>query len=271
MLLSGLSACGSDHKQVIHYDTKPSAPLNGTLTLNVADSAMQGDQPQLALDVTQAILEKDPDNAQAWQRQGDAYFALGQVAQAETAYKKALTVQSSVVNRVGLNGLPFMSHGPVESSRAVIEAVKMGLGRIELASNPAAAEARFADVVAGDPGNTLALSNLGIARDLLGHHAEAQDAYRRVLRGSPDDLAAKVNLGLSLALSGDNAAAIDLLRPLGTRADATPRMRQDYAVAVAMGGDTAEAERVLQADMTPDQASAAVRGYRALRTSAADK
>ena len=68
--------------------------------------------------------------------------------------------------------------------------------------DPSAAEAAFTAVIAQEPNNIAALSNLGIARDLQGHHAEAQDAYRRALVAAPETADVKVNLDLSLALSG---------------------------------------------------------------------
>lgn len=264
MVLAGLAACGTD-KKIVNYDPPPQPPLNGQLTLNVADSAMKEDQPQLALQVTAALLAKNPNDAQAWQRQGDAYFALNDISKAEAAYQKALAALSAAKapgSNDGLGGFPLTGGGSSTSQREVIQAVKIGLGRIQLASNPAAAEARFADIVATDPQNAIALNNLGIARDLQGNHAGAQEVYRKILAASPDNLAAKINLGLSLALSGDSNAAIALLGPLASRSDATPRMRQDYAVALAMGGHTEDAQKVLQTDMTAAQAAAVVAGYR---------
>ncbi len=252
---------------MVNYDPPPAPPLDGQLTLNVADSALKGDSPDIALKVTQSILAKDPSNAQAWQRQGDAYFALGKIADAETSYRKALAAQSANTNSgFGLGSLPLIGNNG--STRDVIAAVRLGLGRIELTRDPAAAEKRFAEVVAADPRNATALNNLGIARDLRGRHPEAQDAYRKALAIAPDDLAAKVNLGLSLALSGNSEQAVELLQPLARRPDSTPRIRQDYAVALAMGGHTEDAVKVLRMDMSAEQAAAAVRGYRELPNTA---
>jgi Flp pilus assembly protein TadD len=224
----------------VRYDPPPIPPLNGQLTLGVADAALAGSAPALALHVAQSILAKDPTDAEALQRQGDAYFVLGQIDQAEGSYRRALAI------------------------RPTLAAAQLGLGRVELTREPAAAATLFAQVIAADPRNVPALNDLGIAHDLVGRHAEAQAVYRQAIAIAPTDLAAQVNLGLSLALSGNSAEAIELLRPLASRPDATPRMRHDYAVALAIGGYIAEAEQVLRADMTAEQVAEAIRGYREL-------
>ncbi len=238
LALFALAACASATSA--RYESPATPPLGTQLTLSVADTALAGNAPALALRIAQSIVSKDPGNADAWQREGDAYIALGQAAQAETSYGRALALRPGLI------------------------AAQLGLGRVELTRNPAAAEARFTQVLVADPHSLAALNDLGIARDLGGRHAEAQAAYRQVLALVPGDTAAQVNLGLSLALSGDSPAAIALLQPLAARPDATPRMRHDYAVALAVAGRIPEAEQLLRVDLTPEQTARAIEGYREL-------
>jgi Flp pilus assembly protein TadD len=238
LLSCALTACGSS-VQAIKYPP-PLPPLNGKVTLDLADSALEDSQPTLALHVTQAILAKNLLNAPAWQRQGDAYFALGQLPEAEQSYNRALRVAPNM------------------------PAAELGLGRVELARDPAAAEARFQRLVSADPANTSALNDLGVARDMAGHHAEAQAAYRQALARAPLDEATRVNLGLSLALSGQAADAIGILAPLAARPDATPKIRQDYSVALVLAGRTGEAEKLLGQDLKAEDVAAAIRGYQML-------
>jgi Flp pilus assembly protein TadD len=235
----GLAGCGSDSTPM-KYDPPPAAPLNGKLTLNVADTALAGDAPDLALHVTQSILAQNPNDVQALQRQGDAYFTLGQLTQAEDSYRRALTL------------------------RPGFAPAQLGLGRIALTRDPAAADDWFTKVLATDPRNTAALNDLAIARDMQGRHGEAQTAYRQALAIAPGDIPAQVNLGLSLAMSGNSAEAVTILRPLATSPSATPRIRHNYAVALALNGQTADAEQILRADMSPSDAATAVQSYRAL-------
>src|SRR5271169_5263780 len=81
------------------------------------------------------------------------------------------------------------------------------LGRILLRTDPARAEHVFLAALAGSPRNADMLNNLGVARDLQGHHAEAQAAYRKALSVEPSLRAARINLALSLALSGKGSDA----------------------------------------------------------------
>jgi len=237
LAVCGLAACGTPSPR---YDPPPAPALNGQITLNVADTALAGNAPALALRVTQAILAKDPDNADALQRQGDAYFALGQIAEAEVSYRRALIARPGQA------------------------AAQLGLGRVELVRDPPAGAATLARLVATDPGNVAATDDLAIARDLMGQHAQAQALYRQALQAAPADVPTQVNLGLSLALGGNSAEAITLLAPLAARPDATSRMRADYAVALAIGGQADAATRVLRGDLSADDASQAVCGYQQL-------
>jgi hypothetical protein len=134
------------------------------------------------------------------------------------------------------------------STRATI-----GMGRIKLTKDPAAAAALFEQVLRRDPKNLTALNNLGIARDLMGRHAEAQKVYHEALAINPDLDSAKVNLALSMAMSGQGPAAVQLLKAKATEPGAPLKVRHDYAVVLAMAGNRPEAERVLSENLSPDE------------------
>jgi Flp pilus assembly protein TadD len=111
----------------------------------------------------------------------------------------------------------------------------------------------------------VALNDLGIARDLLGRHAEAQAAYRLAVGAAPGSHAAEVNLALSLALSGHAAEGAQLLRPLIANPDASPRAKQDMAAVAALAEDRSTAEALLKADLNPQQVRDALTAYELLR------
>ena len=228
LVLLALTACGASGR-----------PKAGDLSLGLADTALTDGAPQLALQVSQAVLAQHPHDVQALLRQGDAYFALGELPKAVESYDEVLGTQHASVGAL------------------------TGLGRVALTTDPTAAVSRFDQVLALRPQDRAARTDRGIAFDLLGRHAEAQADYRRVIAVS-GSVAAKVDLGLSLAMSGDTAAAVQILQPIASAPDASARVRQDLAVALVLDGRTDDAQRILLTQMTPEQARAAVAAYRAL-------
>ncbi len=199
--------------------------------LNVADAAIAGNDPQMALRVSQAVLESDPHNLQALYHEAEAYYAVNRCEDAIAAYQQALQI------------------APTSST------AETGIGRCLLQRNAAEAEQAFAKAVQDDPRNAAAQNDLGVALDLQGNYAGAAGPYQQALLLAPGVTATEVNLGMSLALSGDGADALQYLGPLATGAEATPKIRADYAVALLAAGRRDEALQVLNIDLPPDQAN----------------
>ncbi len=237
-LVLALAACA----QQPGSQTAANAPTGsvGPNTLNVADAAIAGGDPNMALSISQSILKDDPDNVDALVHEGDAYYALDRCLPAQAAYQLALKYDAK--------------SSPAET----------GLGRCLLKTDPAAAEQAFAAAVAIDPGNAAAWSDLGIARDLQGNFEGAVEPYQQAFLADPGSLATEVNLGLSLALSGHGPEALQYLGPLATGQSATPKIREDYAAALIASGRDDEARQVLAIDLTPDQVQQAMDGFSAL-------
>jgi Flp pilus assembly protein TadD len=196
--------------------------------LNVADAAIAGNNPQMALKMSQAVLASDPRNLQALYHEAAAYYAVGRCEDAIAAYKVALGID------------------PTSSIAEV------GVGRCLLKRNAAEAELAFEAAVQNDSANAVAWNDLGIARDLQGKYQAAREPYEKSLLLAPGQLATEVNLGMSLALTGDAADALQYLGPLATGAEATPKIRQDYAAALVAAGRDADARQVLAVDLAPD-------------------
>ena len=213
--------------------------------LDVADAALRGGSPQVALQIAAGVLARSPNDVRALVMQGDALTTLGQYEPAADSYTRALKAD----------------HGSVGA--------QIGLGRLRLARDPAAAEALFDQAVAEDPRNTTALNDLGVARDLQGRHADAQQAYAKALGIDPEMHAAQVNLALSLAMTGNAGRAEQLLRPLASSPDASRKLRHDLAAVLAMSGKQAEAERILSADLSPTEVRQALEAYAAARSGSA--
>jgi Flp pilus assembly protein TadD len=209
----------------------------GPASLNVADAAIAGGNPTMALSVSQSVLQNDPGNVDALEHEGDAYYALNRCPAAMAAYQLALT------------------HNPSATE------AQTGLGRCLLKTDPHAAELAFDAGIQDDPGNADALNDLGIARDLQGNFAGAVEPYQKALLADPSMTAGEVNLGLSLALSGNGPEALQYLGPLATGPNATPKIREDYAAALVASGRSDEARQVLAIDLPPDKVETALNGF----------
>jgi len=209
--------------------------------LDIAQVALANGAPETALHVAQTALAANPRNVPALIEAANAQAALGQREQAVSSFKQALAA------------------APDDANAA------LGLGLLQLATDPAAAAIVLQHAAANDQRNVAVLVDLGIANDLLGQHDSAQHAYRAALAVEPGRVAAAVNLGLSLALSGDLPQALSILRPLVATPQASPRMRQDLAAALVLAGDNQEAELVLHADMPQPQVLATMTAFRLLQ------
>jgi Flp pilus assembly protein TadD len=205
---------------------------NSVGVLNVADAAIAGNNPQMALQVSQSVLTNDPHNIQALYHEAAAYYVMNRCEDAIAAYQQALKLNPT-------------------SSEA-----ETGIGRCLLQRNAAAAELTFAKALQDDPRNAAAENDLGVARDLQGNYAGAIGPYQQALLLAPGVISTEVNLGLSLALSGNGRDALRYLGPLATSPEATPKIREDYAAALVAAGRQNEARQVLSIDLPPDQAQA---------------
>jgi Flp pilus assembly protein TadD len=186
--------------------------------LPVAEAALAGAAPKIALNVANGVLQAHPRDVAALGVRGDAQTALGLQADAEATFLRALAIDP-------------------HATRAM-----MGLGRTRLTENPRAAEQLFLEVLQKQPRNAAAWNDIGIARDLQGRHAEAQVAYEQAAAISPGS-AAQINLALSLALSGRAGEAVRILRPLAAASDSSERVRSDYAIAAALAEGSDETLR----------------------------
>jgi Flp pilus assembly protein TadD len=244
LLLLAVAGCAS-HPPRINYDQgalkwHPPSASKG-MSLRVADAALAGGAPEVALVAARDVLARHPGNVGALVREGDALFALQRSEEAAGSYRRALAAE------------------PHDN------AARLGLGRVRLRTDPGGAEALLLQVVTAEPGNAAAWNDLGIARDLQGRHQTAQQAYVRAVAAAPEMTAAQVNLGLSLALSGDPGRALDILRPLASGAAASPRVREDLAIALVTAGEDREARQLLRTDLSDVQAADALTAYGQLR------
>jgi Flp pilus assembly protein TadD len=200
----------------------------------LGDAALLVGSPDVALNLADDALTRNPADAGALTRRGLALTALGRLEEARDSLRKAVASEP-------------------DNSQALL-----AFGRVQLPVDPAVAEAMFQSVLRQDSKNAAALNNLGIARDLQGHHAEAEAAFRAALAAKPDMSAAQVNLALCLAIRGQASEAIGLLRPLADGPSASQKVRENYAAVLAMAGERDKAQRILAADMSASELAPAL-------------
>jgi Flp pilus assembly protein TadD len=212
--------------------------------MNVADAALAGGDPTMALQVAQSVLENYPHNPDALVHEGDAFYALGRIPDAAAAYQAALAAEPR--------------SAPAE----------IGIGRTKLRTDAKAAVSAFSLAIAYDPGNAAAYNDLGIALALQGDFGNAIAAYRKALVAQPGLVPAEVNLGLTLALAGRTDLALQYLGPLATGSGSNPKIREDYATALVLAGREADARTVLAADSPASKINDEINAIRALAANA---
>lgn len=202
----------------------------GASTLNVATTALAGNEPELAMHVADAVLKNDPDSIDARLVRGDAAYLLGNCNSARADY-------SRVLHKVPHNA-----------------AAELGLGRCDLGKDPRSAGLHFAQATTDSPKNAVAFNDLGVAYAAQSKFTAATRAFRKALALDESLRAARVNLGMALALSGHPERAITILAPLVNSTSASPRIRADYATALVLAGHRDAAESILRKDMPATKA-----------------
>jgi Flp pilus assembly protein TadD len=211
----------------------------------VAEAALNAGTPEVALRLSDARLAKHPSDADALTRRGQALTELGQLGEARASLRKAVTIEPRNVRAL------------------------LALGRVQLPVDPAEAEVVFESALKQDSQNAAALNDLGIARDLQGHHVDAEAAYRGAMASQPNMLAAQVNLALCLAIGGRGGEAIRLMQPLADAPEATRKIKEDYAAVLAMAGEREEARRILSTNLAANEVAAALDVLTSARAAAA--
>jgi Flp pilus assembly protein TadD len=209
--------------------------------LKLAGIELAGGAPDAALQSAQEVLQASPHDATAWVLAGDAQAQLGQAERAQASYTRALAEDGASVPAA------------------------LGLAKLQLAQDPAAAAAALRPLAAAHPHDARIWTDLGVAYDLQSRPADAQRAYRRAMQEAPLLPTPQADLGLSLALAGHPVEGAALLRPLATAPQATARLRADYALAATLAGQRQAAQAMLGQDLPPEQVASALSRYNDLR------
>jgi Flp pilus assembly protein TadD len=210
-------------------------------SLDSAQLALTEGEAGTSLAIAKGILESQPNNVGALAQAGDAQADMGDRLSAEASYKKALALAPRDVK------------------------ARMGLAKLMLRDDLKGAETAFRDILRDQPHNPAVLNDLGYVLDLQERHKEAQALYVEALASDPNRLSVRVNLALSLALSGEAPRGEAMLRDLAQNVGATSKVRLDLAIAEVIAGHDQEAMQVMAAELSPEEARAALAGFQQLK------
>ena len=113
------------------------------------------------------------------------------------------------------------------------------------------------------------LSAQGSVADRMGDPEAAMQFYRDALKIAPDEPGPLTNMGVSLALAKKLPEAERVLRQAAASPKADATTRGDLALVLALEGKYAEAEKIGEADLSPEEARANVEAVRRMGVRAA--
>ncbi|TWB82472.1 tetratricopeptide repeat protein [Nitrospirillum amazonense] len=198
------------------------------------------------------VAAAQPGNVPALRALGDAFHALGHLADSVIAYQRILFLQPGDadahlrlgLSRQALGQLPgaiaaFRMAAALKPADADIR-VTLGMA-LEAAGDTAAALAAYADAIRCDADNAPAFLGLGNVLADQGRAAEAIAAYARALHLAPDWPDALTNLGLALQADGQLDQALALHRRAVQLAPDTANVHVNLGTALQLAGQGAAA------------------------------
>ena len=152
----------------------------------LADELFQDGKVEEALEEYRKAADANANNAEVYNRMGEAYLMLGRNSEAAEAYRRLIQLNPKYTDAYFNLGNAYDRIGMYkEAAEAFNQAVRL---------NSKDADAYF---------------NLGNAYGNMNRHANAIEAYRQALRLDPNAADVRKNLGLSYLKNGNRAAAME--------------------------------------------------------------
>ena len=203
--------------------------LNENEKLRVAEAAEAGGDADLALSMYLAAAQSAPSDVPLQLRCADALARHGKYQQA----------RQLLVDRLRTN--------PGQRD------LTKGLALIYLVAGDSGHAIELLDrLLAVKPDDPAALTDKGIALDLLRRHGDAQTLYRQALKISPNDPTISNDLALSLMLEGRLREAQEILEPFRS-ADAPPRLATNLDILNAANGQIDQSRPPVDGQISNDE------------------
>lgn len=251
----GVAGCESagiliDPTKDIGQKIEPADAETRERELRLAMAARGAKQYDVAYGIYIQLLRGEPDAPDLLTALADLHFEQGEHSRALAAYDRALATG-------------FRSQ--TARAKAIV-----GRGRARLAMGQASeASDDFAQALAANPGDAVAINGLAVAADMQGEHLAAQTLYKRALALDPGNERIRSNLGLSLALSARFDDALAELGPLAGASADTPKARHNLAFALGLMGKEDDARRLLSSALGRERVDGNSRFYAAVRDAVA--
>jgi Flp pilus assembly protein TadD len=196
--------------------SKSAANLSTDAQLRLAEAADVSGDKGLALSMYLAAAKNAPSDASVQLRSADALARQGQYVQAKRLLMERLQANP----------------GQIDLTR--------GLALIDLVFGDQQQAIEMLDrILATKPNDVAALTDKGIALDLLRRHREAQALYRRALTIAPNDAVINNDLAMSIMLEGRVREAQQVLEPFS--GDGTHRLVTNLSILRAANRHTDQA------------------------------
>jgi len=187
-----------------------------------AASAMMREQYDVAAREYVAVLESDPDDAEARRSLGTAWWRLGDLEGAVEQFREAVRLEPKNPNSLYSLGLLLTEAGDHAEAIPVLAATleidpesfdtQLALARaLTGASRFDDAIARYRSMLATDPQSSAARFGEAGVRMRQGRHGEAERLLRDMIAADPEDVDARIELGRVLAASGRTEQALAVL------------------------------------------------------------
>ena len=153
-----------------------------------------------AINAYEEVIGVDPSNAEAWNRIGTSYSAVGESDKAIEAYDTAIQLDPTCSRYWNNKGIMFLQQGMIEDD---METDDRGIIEFE------AAHSAFEKAVQINSTDAPAWTNKGRSLHFLGKYEEAIVAYEKAIRIDPRLVTAWANKGKTLRKQGKYNETID--------------------------------------------------------------